>query len=227
MMLHRDLHSHLMPGIDDGSRSPVETIAMARGLAELGVERVYLTPHQFKLGNRLAADDVRRRADEVARLLQDAGVALEVRASAEHYYGEDLLDAIAGHRELVTFECDGRPCLLVELPMTQPAVGVRRVGEALVRRGITPVLAHPERTAGLHRERHRLHDWLDAGWKLQLNLLSLVGGHGREAEALGTRLLQEGCYDFVGSDLHRPSGLRWLREAHEAFRSIRTGVPQP
>jgi tyrosine-protein phosphatase YwqE len=226
-LLANDIHSHVMPGIDDGSRGPVETVAMARGLAELGVTRLHLTPHQFKLGNRLTLEDVARRTDEVARLLADAGVELEVRRGAEYFYGEELLDAIAGGAELITFEHDGAEHLLVELPMHQPAIGVRRVGAALAQRGIRPVLAHPERTQGLEHEYERIATWLDAGWALQLNLLSLTGRHGGHAARLARRLLADDAYAFTGSDIHRPAEVAGVREAHAAFRSITEGVPQP
>ena len=223
-MLRVDFHSHLMPGIDDGSRSPVETIAMARGLKELGVERVYLTPHQFKLSNRLELLEVQRNTDEVWRILARADVEIEVCRGAEYYYGEDLLDALADDAELITFTWDGEECLLVELPMNQPAVGVRRIAEVLLRRGVRPVMAHPERTTGLSREFERVERWRDAGWRLQLNLLSLVGRHGAQAEDLAHLMLDEGLYDCVGSDLHRPTELNWLRQAHDAFRAITEGV---
>jgi protein-tyrosine phosphatase len=213
-----------MPGIDDGSRSPVETIAMARGLKELGVERVYLTPHQFKLSNRLELLEVQRNTDEVWRILARAEVEIEVCRGAEYYYGEDLLDALAGDAELITFTWDGEECLLVELPMNQPAVGVRRIADVLLRRGVRPVMAHPERTTGLSREFERVERWRDAGWRLQLNLLSLVGRHGAQAEDLAHLMLDEGLYDCVGSDLHRPTELNWLRQAHDAFRAITEGV---
>jgi protein-tyrosine phosphatase len=219
-MLTKDVHSHLMPGVDDGSKSPVETVAMARGLADLGVGTVYLTPHQFRLGNRFDVLELKRRTDEVWRLLARAAVPLEVRCGAEHYYGEELLDAVTNGVELVTFDWDGEECLLVELPLHQPAVGVCQVGQALVRRGIRPVLAHPERTAGISRDWGRVRGWRDAGWRFQLNLLSLVGRHGPEAEDVSRSLLAEGLYDFTGSDLHRPAELGWLREAHAAFRSL-------
>ena len=219
-MLQVDFHSHLMPGIDDGAKSPVETIAMARGLKELGVERVYLTPHQFKLGNRLELLDVQRNTDEVWRVLARAEIELEVCRGAEYYYGEELLDALAGGTELITFSWDGEECLLVELPMNQPAVGVRRIAEVLLRRGVHPVMAHPERTTGLHREFERVERWRDAGWRLQLNLLSLVGRHGQEAEELAYLMLEDGFFDCVGSDLHRPNELGWLRQAHDAFRAV-------
>jgi len=226
-MLAIDFHSHLMPGVDDGSRSPVETIAMARGLAGLGVERVHLTPHQYKLENRFSLLSIQRNTDTVWHILARAEIRLEVRRGAEYYYGEQLLDAIAAGEELITFDHEGEPHILIELPMNQPAVGVRQVGRALLRRGVRPLMAHPERTRGLSAEFDRILGWREAGWKFQLNLLSLTGRHGREAEHLAHMMVDEALYDCAGSDLHRPSQLPWLQEAHEAFKSLTLGVSQP
>jgi len=226
-MLAIDFHSHLMPGVDDGSRSPVETIAMARGLAELGVERVHLTPHQYKLENRFSLLSIQRNTDAVWHTLARAEIQIEVRRGAEYYYGEQLLDAIASGEELITFDHEGEPQILIELPMNQPAVGVRQVGRALLRRGVRPVMAHPERTRGLSAEFDRILGWKEAGWKFQLNLLSLTGRHGQEAEHLAHAMVDEALYDCAGSDLHRPAQLAWLQEAHEAFRSLTLGVSQP
>lgn len=226
-MLRTDLHTHLLPGVDDGSRSPVETIAMARGLADLGVERVYLTPHNFKLSNRLSPLEVKRGADATWRTLARAGISLEVRAGAEYYYGEELLDALSRGEELITLDVDGEAHLLVELPLNQRAIGVRRVGEAILRRGIRPVLAHPERTAGIADGIDRVHGWTDAGWRLQLNLPSLLGRYGAAAREIAHLLLRQGLYEFAGSDLHRPAELEDLRHAHAAFRELTEGVPQP
>ena len=225
-MLRTDIHTHLLPGVDDGSRSPVETIAMARGLAELGVERVYLTPHNFKLSNRLSPLEVKRGADNTWRTLARAGVSIEVRPGAEYYYGEELLDALSRGEELIPLDVDGEAHLLVELPLHQRAIGVRRVGEAILRRNMRPVLAHPERTAGVLHEIDRVHDWVAAGWLLQLNLPSLLGRYGASAREAAHILLAEGLYAFAGSDLHRPAELEGLRHAHAAFRELTEGVPQ-
>ncbi len=214
-MLGTDLHSHLIPGVDDGSRGAVETIAMARGLMEMGVTRLHLTPHQFRLGNDFTLTDLRGHVDETHRILARAEIGLELVRSAEYYYGERFVDAITSGEELATFLEGGETCLLVELPLQQPAVGVSRVAMALRKRGIRPVMAHPERVSGLLDDRERVDSWREAGWRFQLNLLSLTGHHGSRAADLGHTLLEEGYYDFFGSDLHRPSQLEPLRRARE------------
>ncbi|MGQ0612320.1 MAG: tyrosine-protein phosphatase [Planctomycetaceae bacterium] len=214
-MLGTDLHSHLIPGVDDGSRGAVETIAMARGLQEMGVTRLHLTPHQYRMGNDFTLTDLRRHVDETHRILARAEIGLELVRSAEYYYGERFVDAIASAEELATFQELGETCVLIELPLQQPAVGVCRVAAALRKRGIRPVMAHPERVTGLLDDRERLDGWREAGWRFQLNLLSLTGHHGSRAADLGHALLEEGFYDFFGSDLHRPSQLESLRRARE------------
>jgi tyrosine-protein phosphatase YwqE len=219
-MLHADIHSHLIPGIDDGSRSPIETIAMARGLVDLGVACVYMTPHQYKLNNDLTPMEVKRHTDAVWRVLARADVRLEVRAGAEYYYGERFLDELQMGQELITFDWDGSPHILNELPMHLPSVGVARVAELLLRRGVQPVMAHPQRVGGLSRDWDRLEEWIDAGWKLQLNLLSLVGRHGGEAREIAQALLEDGHYSFTGSDIHRPAELPYLKEAHALYRTL-------
>lgn len=219
-MLERDFHSHLMPGVDDGSRGAVETIAMARGLVELGVRCVHLTPHQFRLGNDFPPLELRRRTDEVWRLLARAEIPLQVERGAEHYFCERFVDAVLSGEELVTTGVGGEPHLLAELPMEQPAVGVSRVAQALLARGIRPILAHPERIRALEAGLDPLFRWREAGWRLQLNLLSLVGRHGPRARDLALEILEEGLYDFAGSDLHRPAELEPLGRARRMFQEI-------
>ena len=209
-----DFHTHLVPGVDDGSRSPSETVSMARGLAALGVRRVHLTPHQFRCGNRFDADAVAQHADGVRRLIAEAGVALQVVAGAEYCLGRRFLEAVE-RDELWGFPHDGRDHLLAEFPPGQPFVGARAVARLLGQRGFVPVLAHPERYGLDLRELEQLRD---AGWRFQVNLPSLVGRYGRDARGTADALVARGWADFFGSDLHRPGDLAALRNAHAAYR---------
>jgi protein-tyrosine phosphatase len=221
-LLSTDVHAHLIPGVDEGSRTMVETVTMARALSDLGVRRLFLTPHQFRFGNVLACEDVRARTDEVREALVRASVALEVSPSAEHYYGERLYEAVVSDEELLTFDPDGDASrvLLVELPLREPAVGVGAFAGLLRRRGILPLMAHPERVASVG-DVERLFEWREAGWTFQLDLMSLVGRYGRDAMRLSHDMLEAGLCDRVGSDLHRSSQLDAVRAAHRRFASLR------
>lgn len=223
-MLASDVHSHLMPEIDDGSRTRAETLIMAKGLARLGVKRLHLTPHQFRFGNDLTPTEVRDRAGEVEGWFEEEGIALEIHAAAEYLYGERFLDALEDGEELLTWslpgEVGGESRILVETPLRQPVIGVSRVPAMLAGRGIRPVLAHPERVVSVQQDLGRLDRWVEAGWELQLDLLSLVGSYGRNAKQLARSLLKEGRYRVAGSDLHRPVQLRDLEKAHDVFRRL-------
>ena len=214
-MLTTDFHTHLVPGVDDGSRSPSETILMARGLVALGVRRVHLTPHQFRYGNHFDKNTVEEHAAGVRRLLAEAEITLEVVAGAEYCLGLSFLDA-AERDELWGFSHEGGSHLLAEFPPGQPFVGARAAAELLQQRGFVPVLAHPERYGLDLRELGRLRD---ADWRFQVNLPSLVGRYGRGARRTADALVAQGWDDFFGSDLHQPGDLAALRTAHAVYRT--------
>jgi protein-tyrosine phosphatase len=222
-MLATDVHCHLLPGLDHGSRNRAESMIMAKALARLGVETVHVTPHQFRWDIDLTPDDVRARTEALQAQLTEAGIALTLAPGAEHYYSERLFDAVEGGEELLTWT---RPVaegpselLLVELPAADPVVGVGRLASRLAERGIVPVMAHPERIHVVQHDPLRAARWIDEGWLLQLDLMSLASTYGRPARRVARWLLAEGHYAFAGSDLHRPSQLRDLERAHAAFRA--------
>ena len=221
-----DTHCHLIPGVDDGSRTRAETLLMAEGLVRVGVERVHVTPHQFRFGNDLDPEEVRRWTRELAGWFAQAGLPLEALPGAEYLYGERLWDAIENREELLTWEPEGgthpRRRMLVELPLREPVVGVTRLAERLLPLGIRPVMAHPERVAAVQQQPSRLDAWVEAGWEFQLDLLSLVTSYGRSAKRLARALLAEDRYRFTGSDLHRPVQLRDLEAARSTFLRIRS-----
>lgn len=229
-MLATDVHSHLVPGVDEGSRDLAESLIMARGLERLGVKRLHLTPHEMRFGPALGAQRVRSLVGEAGDAFARAGVGLEIVAGAEYYFGERLLDAVQAGADLVTWPSHGSsgpgPSVLIELPLREPVVGVGRLGRLLVQRGIRPVMAHPERVVALQFDAQRLTRWRSEGWRFQLDLLSLVGAYGLEARDVATRLLQVGAYDVVGSDLHRASQLDDLARAHDAWRRLAPPVPR-
>lgn len=218
-----DVHCHLLPAVDEGSRSLSESLAMARALEALGVRTVHATPHQFRFATDPAPATVRARTDDVARHLRAAGCALDVRPGAEYLVSERLLDALDAGEELLTWSHltagGAATCVLVELPLRAPVVNVDRVAALFLRRGLQPVMAHPERVAALATDPGRARAWRGAGWRFQLDLLSLAGTYGRTADELARAYLDDGLYDHVGSDLHRSTQLDDLVDAHRALRA--------
>lgn len=222
-----DVHCHILPGCDEGSRSLAESVLMARELAALGVRRVHATPHQFRFGNARTLADVEARVGDTRRELERNGVDLEVVASAEHLFGERLFEAIEAGEALITWTTPlaaDVPRVLIELPLRDPVVGVESLARRLRQAGIQPVMAHPERVQSVIGDPGRTSAWRAAGWEFQLDLLSLADTYGRDVRATAERLLAAALYDFLGSDLHRTVQLPDLVRAHERLR--RDGMPR-
>jgi protein-tyrosine phosphatase len=221
-----DVHCHILPAFDEGSRSPAESLLMARELASLGVRRVHATPHQFRFGNERARPEIEAGVDALRHELERAGVDLELVASAEYLYGERLFRAVETGEALISWATPGggdERHVLIELPLRDPVVGVESLGRRLLRAGLRPVMAHPERVRSVMADAARTTAWGAAGWEFQLDLLSLSGTYGRDVRATAERLVEAGLYAFVGSDLHRSVQLPDLVRAHERLR--RDGLP--
>lgn len=206
-----DIHNHLLWGLDDGCRTPGDTLELARALAELGYDTVAASPHakpEYPSGDPLACEA--RRA-EVARQLGEARVRLELHLGAENYLDDAFLA-----RAL-----DGRPrgvgpsqrYALVELPHHSAVPALPDVVFRLKVKGVTPLFAHPERCAEFQRE-GRAQECVKLGAFLQLDVGALTGRYGKDARKVADRLLDEDLYAVAASDVHGPVGVReWLGEA--------------
>jgi protein-tyrosine phosphatase len=217
-----DIHSHLLPGIDDGPRTWDESLALCRRVAEHGVTTSIATPHLIdgvynNTRSRLVAL-VRELND---RLLQ-AEIPLEVLPGAE-------VDFSSRHVLEVTDELPrigNGGAVLIEMPV---AVVPPRIAESLFSiraHGLVPVLAHPERNEELQRRPQLAREWVDAGAALQLDAESLLGFWGRNARACAEAVLRAGHYHAMASDAHsverRPPR---INEALERVRALVDGDP--
>ena len=171
-----DVHSHLLPGVDDGVQSADDMQAALNAMQEAGVERVFLTPHVMK---QFAPEGIELRL--AAEYMLDAGFRLQMADG------------------LLTYE-DRQ--VLVETSYLSPPPDYLNLLYELSLEGYTPVLAHPERYMYMTKEDYfRLKD---KGYKFQLNLFSLAGMYGARPAKYAAYLMKEGFYDYAGSDLHHP-----------------------
>ena len=193
-----DIHSHLLPGIDDGPRTWEESVALCRQVVEQGVTTSIATPHLIDG----VYNNTRSRLVALTRELNDrlaqARIRLEVLAGAE-------VDFSSRHVLEVTDELprigDGGAVLL-EMPV---AVVPPRMADRLFQihaHGLIPVLAHPERNEELQRRPALAREWVEAGAALQLDAESLLGLWGRHARACAESVLRGGCYHAMASDAH-------------------------
>lgn len=196
-----DLHSHLMPGVDDGAATLEEAQAGLAALSRQGVEVVAATPHLSasvtlqpeRLASRLAEFDAAWRV--LAAIAEEMTGAPRVLRAAEL-----MLDDPRPNLSDPRTRIDGGTFVLVEFAGTLLPPRSAPVLRSLAMSGAVPVLAHPERYA--LRESVQITEWRAAGAVMQINAGSLLGKYGREVEQIARRFLAEGWADCIASDYH-------------------------
>ncbi len=189
-----DWHSHILPGVDDGVQTMEESLNILSLYEELGVGTVWLTPHIMEdIPN--ATEHLRER---FAQLQEAYGGSIRL-----HLAAENMLDILFEERfsknDLLPLGEDGDH-LLVETSYFNPPVGLKDILLRIKAKGYYPVLAHPERYVYMSEADYR--QIKDMGVKLQLNLFSLAGMYGPEAQKKAEYLLKQGWYDRMGTDIH-------------------------
>jgi protein-tyrosine phosphatase len=234
-----DLHSHILPGLDDGARSLEDAIDMAQTAVEDGIRAVAATPH-VRVDYPTSASRMEREVEALRKALRAAGVELEVLTGGEIALERlDVLD----RSELARFGLGGSPAyVLLEFPYDGWPLTLPSVVLGLRSHGITPVIGHPERNRSVQDDPERLRPIALTGTLVQLTAASVDGRLGRRARTASFDLLDRGLAHLIASDAHRPQvrgiGLRsaaeaigdpalaaWLTEAVPA--AIVAGEPPP
>lgn len=206
--LETDIHSHLIPDIDDGSKSIEDSIVLARGLQELGYKKAITTPHIMSDYYRNSPKIIRDGLLEIEKPLIENDIDLKINVGAEYYIDFDFIKKI-GKEELLTF---GDNYILVEFSFVDPPRGIKEAFFELQVNGYKPVLAHPERYMYWHSNPKELFELKDRDVLFQLNLLSLIGYYGGGPEKMGETLLANSMVEWLGTDLHNQYQLQLLKK---------------
>lgn len=203
-----DLHSHLIPMIDDGSDSLEMSVSMLLALKELGFKKIITTPHIHpKYPN--TPDLIIKGLDSVRKALDEHNVEIELEAAAEYFVDETFMNRLDGEEQLLWF---GDRYLLVECSFITKPLFFETAVLKLRSQGYNPIFAHPERYQFLQGDISWLRSIRNAGVLFQVTLGSLSGYYGKSARQLGNVLLKNGMIDFLASDLHKPSQLGFLEK---------------
>lgn len=206
-----DMHSHLIPGIDDGCKSMEESLEILAQLEKLGYKKAITTPHIHSEYYPNTRDIILDGLSKVKSAVSEAGFNIEVEAAAEYYIDANFLELIKSKEPLLTFGED--KYILVETPFMNKPLIFDEVIFQLKCLGMKPVLAHPERYTYLIGDISWLKRIKKRGVYLQLTISSLVGMYGRSAQKIANQMLKENLVDFLGTDIHRPSQLPILGKA--------------
>lgn len=219
--LYADVHSHLIPGIDDGSSSIEESMAMIRGLHELGYRKLVTTPHVMSDAYRNSPETIRGGLEKLRTAIKVEGLDLQIEAAAE-YYLDDGFAATMEQKELLTFGGDMRYILVETSYVARPMV-MNEVIFGLLTKGYRPVLAHPERYQYLWGVDavEEVRTFKNRGMLTQVNLTSFGGRYSKQATTIARDLAHEGLIDFIGTDLHRPQQLDTVTKTLAGSKELR------
>lgn len=203
-----DLHCHVLPAIDDGSKDNDMSLEMIKNYKDLGYVGLIATPHIMAgfYGNTSAS--IKNSLIDFKRLILENGVEnFQVSAAAE-YMLDEAFDKLSVKKDLLPVKGNK---VLVEMSYFQQAIYVHSQIFDLRQKGFEPILAHPERYSYL-TDMAQVLKFKDQGCYLQLNLLSLANHYGTQATKQAYDLLMNGQYDFIGTDAHHPGHLKILKQ---------------
>ena len=200
-----DIHSHVLPGLDDGSPDLEESIKLIKGLYELGYAKIYATPHIFTELYPNSPDTILPALTETQSAIKSANIPVELGAAAEYMLDDTFL--ITEH--LLTLP--GK-YVLIEMSYLTESPNMEQVTEDLMAQGYKVILAHPERYLYYHSNKSRLQRFKEMGVFFQLNLLAVTGNYGKSVKSSADYLLDKKLYDFASSDLHHDKHLAALTE---------------
>lgn len=207
-VLGTDMHSHLIPGIDDGSPDPETSVSLIKGMMELGYKRFIATPHIMWDMYRNTRDIILRQRDVLRDALKEAGMDVQVDAAAEYFLDDYVEGLLEKNEPLLTISGS---MVLVEFSMAQPSMSLKKILFDMQMQGYQPVIAHPERYVYLDKQKDFYDELKNDGCYFQLNLMSLGGYYGKTVQELAQYLLKKGYYDLAGTDLHHSRHLDALR----------------
>ncbi|MBK8228555.1 MAG: capsular biosynthesis protein [Flavobacteriales bacterium] len=210
-VLRCDVHSHFIPGIDDGAQNLEQSMELLHAMHGLGYRKVITTPHSMADGYKNSPEIILGGLQKLRVEVKRQGLEIEVDAAAEYYLDHDLERKVM-EGEVLTF---GDKLLLFELPfISEPQVLLSLIFQ-MQTQGYRPVLAHPERYAYWHNDFPKYESLKDRGVLFQLNLVALAGAYGRPAKEIAERLIDAGAYELLGSDCHNMNHVEAIRNTLE------------
>ena len=201
-----DLHSHLIPAIDDGSQSMEESVELIKGLKSLGYTKLITTPHIMHHRFPNSSKTILAGLEDVKAELKAQNIEIELEAAAEYYLDEHFLELL-NKKEILTF---GENYLLFEMSYAQKPVNLESVIHEIKVAGYRPVLAHPERYLFMHRDFSIYEKLKEQGVLFQVNLNSFNGYYSKPVQKVVLEILEKGWIDFIGSDTHKVKQLEYL-----------------
>jgi tyrosine-protein phosphatase YwqE len=213
-----DMHSHLLPGIDDGSPDTETSLQLINGLQELGYRKFITTPHilwDMYKNDANTIDAAYQELQEAAQ--QQNNTAVPIKAAAEYFLDEHFDELLQNNVPLLTLH---QNWVLVEFSFVTTPLNFKDKLFNMQMKGYQPVLAHPERYLYFMSDRKWYDELKDAGCLFQLNILSLTGYYGKASLQLAQYLIGKRYINLLGTDCHHFRHLNTLRNAHNIMEPV-------
>jgi tyrosine-protein phosphatase YwqE len=205
--LEVDMHSHLIPGIDDGSKTMEESLKLIKRLSDYGLRKLITTPHIMSEYYKNTPEIISMGLEELRKAIKNEGIPVEIAAAAEYYMDEIFLEKIKEGEKLLTF---GDGYILVETGFINKPQMLLETLFQLEMSGYKPILAHPERYQYLIGDKSLVQDLVDRKILFQINLLSLTGFYSKPVKDFAESLLERNLVKFLGTDCHNERYLDML-----------------
>jgi len=201
----KDIHSHLLPGIDDGCTDFDESIALLKELEKKGVTEIVLTPHYIKNSKFTCNKDEKKKIyNKLIKKVKENNIDIKLYLGNEIYLDDDILDLLE-KKEIETI--NNSKYLLIEFPMFTYQATALNIFDELIHKGYKIILAHPERYPYVVDDIHLLDKYKDMGVLFQGNYESLYDKYGKQSRKTLKKLLKMGYISFLASDTHHTINL--------------------
>jgi protein-tyrosine phosphatase len=210
------MHSHLIPGIDDGAPDLSTSLRLIRGLIDLGFKKIITTPHINGDMFPNTPEGIQDGLASVRAELKKESIGLPMEAAAEYLMDDVFSRRLASGENLLRLQ---ENMVLVELSFVVPAINLMDIVFQLQLEGYQPVLAHPERYLYFSANKNWYEQLRNAGCLFQLNLLSFSGYYGPQTRDVANYLAKKGYVEYLGTDLHHSKQLEELRTSPAVSRT--------
>lgn len=194
-----DIHSHILPKVDDGSKDLEESIEMAKIYLENGINKVIATPHYIEGWDNTFKEKNLEILEILKKALYQRGLDLDIYLGNEIYTTMDILEHL---EEGKASSLNNTRYVLIELPMFDIPLFIEDLIYELLLKGYVPIIAHPERNAKIIENPNLLYTFIKKGALAQLNLPSLEGKYGDRIKSTGETLIKHNMIHFIGTDAH-------------------------
>ncbi len=204
-----DIHSHILPGIDDGSPDIETSLELVKGIYDLGIRKTVATPHVIADMYRNTPETINAALKELRAAVAEAGINIEIEAGAEYMIDDYFLKLLEDEAPLMTIH---KNLILTEQSYASSTGRLNEIAFSIMTHGYRPIMAHPERYFYYHDNYEAYAHLKDIGFLLQVNIMSLTGYYGKSVTKAAKYLMDHNMADLVGTDMHHSRHLAVLQK---------------